>query len=302
MALSMMLPRRRLLTGLLATTPIVAAAQTAGAVIIQDSTFRAEGGRPNDPLPGFRAHIALANQPQFDSLVALSEDGGDSWDDCSATWLGNFGGFGWLLTAAHIFKKGEKADSYLYRTQGGTIFEGIREIVHPRYQGDSQNRGGYDVALIQLDGPVDDAGPPPLLHAGDVRVGTRIVFVGFGQRGTGSQGEVREYGEPHDNKTAAENAIDKVTAPTEVDEADEDSGNELRVTLRRPNDGGSRLDGILGGGDSGGSAWMQRNGRWYLIGVNCSGGEKYEDHAYFARLTGTRSWLLRYLPALRFAG
>jgi hypothetical protein len=296
----MTLCRRRLLTGLLSATPIAGAARTAGAVIIQDSTWRAEGGRPDDGVAGFRAHIALANQQQFDSLIALSEDGGDSWDDCSATWLGNFGGKAWVLTAAHVFKKGEKANTYLYRTQGGTIFEGLREIVNPRYQGDSQNRGGYDVALIQLDGPVSDAGPPPLLYSGEMRVGTRIVFVGFGQRGIGSQGEVRDYGEPQDNKTAAENTIDKVTEPTDHDEEDEDSGNELRVTLRRPNDGGARMDGILGGGDSGGSAWMRSNGRWHVIGVNCSGGEKYEDHAYFARLTGVRPWLLRYLPGLRF--
>ena len=134
------LSRRRALAGILAGMPVLGAVRPAGAVIIQDSTWRAEGGRPNDPVAGFRAHIALANQPQFDCLVALSEDDGDSWDDASATWLGNFGGVGWLLTAGHIFKKGETASSYLYRTQGGTTFDGVRHFVNPRYQNDSQNR------------------------------------------------------------------------------------------------------------------------------------------------------------------
>ncbi|MFZ5778669.1 MAG: trypsin-like peptidase domain-containing protein [Pseudomonadota bacterium] len=274
----------------------------ARAIVILDSTWRAEGGRPGREKDGFRAHIALANQPQFDSLIALSEDEGEEWDDASGTWLGNFGGAGYVLTAGHVFKRGETADKYLYRTQRGTVHEGVRVVVHPRYNGDGNTRSGYDVAVVRLDGAVTDAGPPPLLFAGPIKVGLRVVIVGFGSRGLGSTGEQDVYDNPASNKTAAENTVDEVTAPTTGDVRDEDSGNWLRVTLRRESEGGSRLDGILGGGDSGGSVWARFDGRWYVVAVNATGtGDRYGEHSYFARLAGVRPWLANVLPGLRFA-
>jgi hypothetical protein len=297
----MTITRRRLVAGALASTAMGSASRPAGAIIIQDSTWRAEGGRPGRERDGFRAHIALANQPQFDSLVAFSKDNGEHWDHGSGTWLGNFGGVGHVLTAAHLYGGGGTASTYLLRTQGGTILRGTRLTTHPKYDGDDHD--GYDVAVVRLDRPVTDAGPPPLLYAGEVRTGTRIVFVGFGSRGLGSTGEEDIYNWPQSNKTAAENTVDKVTNPDpepddDVDEGDD--GNWLRVTLRRESEGGSRLDGILGGGDSGGSAWMRHNGRWVVVGVNVSGGEKYGHESYFARLYGIRPWLSSVLPGLRF--
>lgn len=297
-------PRRRaLLAGLGTSLGILplATARRAGAVVILDSTWRAEGGRPGHETDGFRAHVALANQPQFAGLIALSEDDGEAWDDASATWVGNFGGVGWLLTAAHVFKTGEGADNYLYRTRTGRVLHGARLYRHPRYDGNGDNRSGYDVALVQLDRPVTDAGPPPLLYAGDIRVGLRIVIVGFGARGLGSTGEDSECDDPDDNRTAAENTVDAVTPPSARDTPDDDSGNWLRVTLRREAEGGGRLDGILGGGDSGGSAWARIDGRWMVVGVNASGtSDTYGGESFFARLAGVRPWLAGVLPALRF--
>lgn len=297
----MILTRRRAVAGAIASASLVGTIRPAGAVIILDSTWSAEGGRPGHDKDGFRAHIALANQPQFDSLIALSEDDGEEWDDASGTWVGNFGGVGYVLTAAHVYKHGEQANSYLYRTQGGTVRRGTSLMTHPRYNGDGDNRSGYDVAIVRLDGPVTDAGPPPLLYGGEVKVGARIVIVGFGSRGLGSTGEKSVYDWPQNNKTAAENTVDKITAPDDDDDDDEDAGNWLRVTLRKESEGASRLDGILGGGDSGGSAWMRVNGGWVVVGVNATGtGDTYGEHSYFARLSGVRLWLSSNLAGLRF--
>ncbi len=297
----MILTRRRAVAGTIATAALAGGLRPAGAVIILDGTWRADGGRPGREKDGFRAHIALANQPQFDGLIAFSEDEGEEWDDASGTWLGNFGGAGYLLTAAHNFKGGEPADNYLYRTRTGTVCHGTRVLKHPRYNGDGNNRSGYDVAVVRLDRPVTDGGPPPLLYAGEVKVGTRIVMVGFGSRGLGSTGEDGIYDTPQNNKTAAENTVDEVTAPTAADKPDEDSGNWLQVTLRREAEGGQRLDGILGGGDSGGSAWMRIDGRWFVVGVNATGtGDTYGEQSYFARLAGVRPWLAGVLPGLQF--
>lgn len=299
----MSLTRRQALAGLLAATPLASAARPAKAVIILDSTWSAEGGRPGRERDGYRAHVALANQPQFDSLVALSGDGGAEWNDASGTWIGNFGGVGYVLSAAHCYDADDPVDGYLYRTQRGTVCRGTRVVRHPDYGSDSDNRSGYDVAISRLDRPLTDIGPPPLLYGGEVGVGARIVIVGFGSRGLGSTGENVVFSSPRSNKAAAENIVDKVTEPDADDgDDDEDAGNWLRVTLRRPSEGGGRLDGILGSGDSGGSAWMQIAGRWYIVGVNASGtGDTYGAHSYFTRLSGVRDWMVGVLPGLRFS-
>ncbi|SKA31654.1 Trypsin [Enhydrobacter aerosaccus] len=289
----MSLSRRRALLGALASAPLMARSGSAGAVVIMDSAWHANG---------FRSHIALAQQPQFAPLVAFSEDEGEEWDDASGTWVGNFGGIGYVLTAGHCFKNGEPADHYLYRTNSGAIHEGSKLFMHPLYNGDGDTRSGYDVAIVGLDGEVNDAGPPPVLYAANIQRGDRIVFVGFGSRGTGSLGEQGRFDDPTDNKTAAEATIDKVMLPVRPVPEEDDAGNWLRITLRPESEGGNRMDGILGGGDSGGSAWIQRGGRWFIAGVNVTGsGDKYGDHSYFTRLIGVQPWLQSILPGLRFA-
>lgn len=298
---AMKLSRRALVGGSLAAASI-ARAKSAGALVILDSTWRAEGGRPDHCATGFRAHIALARQPQFASLVCFSEDDGEEWDVASSTWVGNFGGVGWLLTAGHCFKPDEGADHYLYRTQGGTVHRGTARWIHPLYNGDTTNRGGLDVALVRLAAPVTDAGPPPLLWAGAIAVGTRVVIVGFGARGTGSIGEDEDCDLHSDNKTAAENTIDEATELEQPIPEDDDAGNWIRVTLRRETEGASRLDGILGGGDSGGSVWMRTASGWAVIAVNSSGtgDTTYGEYSYMARLAAVRPWLASKLPGLRF--
>jgi hypothetical protein len=103
----MNLVRRRFVAGTLAAGSLAAgsliARRPAGAVIVQDDTWRAEGGGPGREAMGFRAHVALANQPQFRALMASSEYRGEQWGYVSSTWIGNVQGRGRLLTAAHAF-------------------------------------------------------------------------------------------------------------------------------------------------------------------------------------------------------
>ena len=73
----MTLTRRRFAAGALAAGTLAAAPLPSGAVIILDGTWRAEGG--------FRAHLALADQPQFASVIALSSDDGQVWGSGSGT-------------------------------------------------------------------------------------------------------------------------------------------------------------------------------------------------------------------------
>jgi hypothetical protein len=290
----MILTRRRALLGVPTSLALAATGRAAGAVVVPEETFRAEGMRP---------FIALARQRQFAPLVALSEDGGMEWDAASATWLGNFGGNGHLLTASHVFERHQRAAHYLYKTRSGRVRHGKQLTRHPLFNGDQDNRSGYDAAIVRLDGPVNDSGPPPLLFAHDVEEGTRIVFVGFGARGTGARGENEDLDTPADNRTAAENVVDEVMDPVEPVPDDDDAGNWIRVTLLPDAEGGSRLDGLLGGGDSGGSAWLRDDeGRWGIVGINVAGtgDATYGTSSFFAAIPGIRPWLEDVLPELRF--
>ncbi len=177
------LRRRQVLSTALVPAAFSLAHRPAGAVVVLDSTWRAEGGRPGRESEGFGAHEALARQPQFASVMALSEDEGESWDTASGTWIGNMAGpngalQGVVLTSGHNFEPGEGADNFLYRTLGGTVRQGVRLDIHPLYNRNNKERSGYDAAIVRLDGAVTDAGPAPVLYGGRDEMGRQIVMVG----------------------------------------------------------------------------------------------------------------------------
>ena len=296
----MKIDRRRFLGGVLGTT-LLAAARPSGAVVVLDSTWRAEGGRPGHESEGFGAHIRLANQPQFRSLVALSGDDGESWAIGSGTWIGNVDGQGYVLTAGHIFGNGEDADTFLYRTNGGTVHRGVDVDFHPLWNGDVNAREGYDLAIVTLESPVTDAGPPPALYDGEIAVGTRVVMIGFGSRGIASVGERAEYYEPSD-KAAAENIVDEVEAGEHPVPHDGNAGNWFSVKMRRESEGALRLEGILGGGDSGGSTWLRVGRDWAIAGVNSNGtgDDVYGCSSFFAQVSGVQEWIAEAVPGVRF--
>jgi hypothetical protein len=303
--------RRQLLAGVLVPATFFSAAlRPAGAVVILDSTWRAEGGRSGRESEGFVAHEALARQPQFASVMALSEDDGETWGEASGTWIGNMPGpngasEGVVLTSGHNFEPGEGADNYLYRSAGGTVRRGVRLDTHPFYNRSNDERSGFDAAIARLDGPVTDAGPPPALYTGRDELGKQIVMVGYGMRGIGSVGENDIYNNSSDRAAAATNVIDALLDAIVPPPRGSDGGNWLQVTLRRESEGAGRLDGLLGSGDSGGSAWMrsERFG-WVIVGINANGTGKatYGEHSEFARVSGLRDWILRLAPGARFVG
>jgi hypothetical protein len=289
----MTLSRRRFAAGTLAAGTLAAAPRPADAVIVLDSTWRAEGG--------FRAHLALADQPQFASVIALSSDDGQVWGSGSGTWIGNVRGHARILTAAHVFNRGGAADDYVYRAPDGTVMQGTDLVFHPLYNWNNGERTGYDFAIVELDGPIDDAGPRPALYGGNREKGQRIVMVGWGSRGIGSVGQKPHYYVEVD-KAAATNRIDDVRDAVRPVPQSGDAGNWLGVTLRRESEGAERLDGILGSGDSGGSAWIRtEGGGWAVCGVNANGdGDTYGSQSWFARVSGVRDWLNATVPGLRF--
>jgi hypothetical protein len=294
--------RRRLLAAGLVGASSAAVLRPAGAVIVLDSTWRAEGGRPGHESEGFGAHIALAHQPQFKGVIAMSDDGGGIWGNATGTWMGNVDGHARILTAAHVFNKGGPADYYVYRAPSGAVLHGRRVTYHPLYNWDNAERTGYDFAVVELNRPITDAGTVPALYGGTREMGQQVVMVGYGSRGIGSVGQQPIYYEGSD-RAAATNVVDEVmNAVHPVPRGkEEDAGNWLRVTLRRESQGAGRLDGILGSGDSGGSTWLRAGDGWAICGINSNGtGDTYGSPSYFARISGVRDWLIGTIPGLNF--
>lgn len=282
------------------------------AVVILDSTWREEGGGRGREADGFSAHIRFANQPQFRSLVALAYEDDGEWGSGSGTWIGNDDSHAYVLTSAHNFDEAE-AGEVMFRTDGGTVLRGERVWIHPGYDTEGDHTG-VDVAIVRLNRPITDAGTPPLLYAGNAEKGRTITFMGFGTRGIASVGEDERYNQGTD-KAAAQGVVDEAVPLHRGSIRMDDPGNFLSVFLPRE-DGGvenpisgakrpvSRLAGLLGAGDSGGSAWMPLGDRWVVVGVNTSGDGKaqYGDSSWFVRVSGVRSWIASIVPAARFTG
>jgi hypothetical protein len=295
-----------LLTAICAVALI--ATPPARAVIILDTTWAEHGGSDDEPSAGFDAAIALAREPQFDALVALSSSDDEIWGDCSGTWIGNDDDHGYVLTAAHCFGAQTPAREFIVRSRGGTRHAVVDAIIHPDWV-DTETTTGYDVAILVLDAPVTDAGPAPLLYAGSDERGRMLTYMGYGSRGIASIGQHDDYHDGSDTPAAAQGLVDAVKGAGD----DDDTGNYLGVFLPAEDGsienpyGGAVLPpsphaGLLGSGDSGGPAWLEIDDTWYLAGVNSNGSGDAEsgETSWFVRVSGKRAWIEAHVPVARF--
>jgi len=285
---------------------------SAQAVVILDSTWQQEKGPKGPDWAGFAAHLRLAAEPQFQAVLALASDG-RTWGEASATWIGNDADHAYLLTAAHIYERPGQPGDYAVRGPDGQVLQGDRLWLHPQWNGDTDTRTGFDLALLRLPAPLTNAGPPPLLYAGTGEAGRLITFVGFGSRGIGSTGQQDRFYRGL-AKAAAQGVVDQWLPLVARSRLGEDSGNYLGITLPREDGrvanpyGGAtkpatRLVGLLGSGDSGGSAWMPLGSSWVIVGVNSNGDgtARYGESSWFCRVSPHRAWIARLFPGARFA-
>ena len=303
--------QRRSLLKAACTAAAAAWVHPTGAVTILDSTWRAEGGRKGQEARGFRAHVQLAAQPPFRPVLALASDG-SSWGEASCTWIGNSTQHAYLLTAAHIFEGRAQPDDYQVRGIDGRVHMPDRVWVHEEWNGEVEERAGFDLAILRVPTPLTGMGPAPALYTGQGEIGRLITFVGYGLRGTGSTGEDERI-DTGGTKAAAQGVVDEWVG-IKKPRRGEDRGNTLGIFMPRedgsiPNPFGgperpaSRLVGLLGAGDSGGSAWMNSGGEWVIVGVNSNGDGKagYGDSSWFTRVSSHRRWISRVFAGARFA-
>lgn len=182
----------------------------------------------------------------------------------------------WVLTAAHV---GEEVEPGHRLTVSGTEYEAEGVFLHPDWDGGASD----DLALIRLARPVAGVEPVPVYPHGD-EVGRLVTVVGRGDFGTGESGPVGNDGRVRG-------------ATNEVDSADE---KLLGWRFHAPAEGAvTELEGISGPGDSGGPAFVEVDGRRWLVGVSsaqstrATGGREgvYGVTEYYARVSSYLRWI-----------
>lgn len=275
--------------------------QPGGAVVILDSTWQANGGTENTPAEGFAAHVALAMEPQFAAIFGLHD--GSSYGG-SATWIGNDGDHGYLLTAAHNFGEDADPSAWTYWSRDGTGYEGIALHIHPGYDPDDDSTSGYDMAIVVLDTPVADAGRQPRLYAGRAELGQVVTITGYGSRGTGSTGETDDhYDFEGETPAAARNVVDEVDGENGTNSLIIDFDNEdADASVMGDAEPVDAMEGILGSGDSGGAAWIETQQGWAIVATNTWGDDSvYGSISGLSRVSTQLDWIASIFPGIRTA-
>jgi hypothetical protein len=139
-----------------------------------------------------------------------------------------------------------------------------------------------DLALVELESPVA-IGLRVNLNRDTTEAGERIVVVGTGLSGTGETGPEVEDG--------------KLRAATNI--IDEAGHQYIRFSFSPPEDSSATdLEGIGGPGDSGGPAFMERNGQLYIAGVSsintragAAGPSRYRSIESYSRISTNLRWI-----------
>jgi secreted trypsin-like serine protease len=149
-------------------------------------------------------------------------------------------------------------------------------MIHPNYF-DDLNEGWCDIALLELERPIDNIIPANLNTAFD-ELNSTVVGVGFGISGVGNRPDL--ISELH-KKIAGENVVDSLTGKKyngsetllmcDFDHPTRNDCNKLGSAKPKP------LEYICSGGDSGGGLFRLKNNRWELIGICSSSGVDIEQ-------------------------
>lgn len=167
------------------------------------------------------------------------------------------GGFcsGTLISPTHVLTAGHCAE-YLLSFDGQTggtfqlndkTYTTSRVILHPQY---NSNTLANDIAILELSTPVTDVQPAKIYRQAP-QVGQQLTLVGYGAGGDGASGEDGMFGE----KMVGVTTLEKVEATKIIWVFD--SENESNTAP----------------GDSGGPAFVDVQGEYFIAGVTSSGTE-----------------------------
>jgi hypothetical protein len=179
----------------------------------------------------------IANQQDYPPLVTFYVDGAH----------GTLIKPRWIVTAAHATFC-VKTGSFV--TLAGTTRKVSNVYVHPNYTpGES-----HDIALIQLQDNVTDVSPANVYLKSDEQ-GKNIWFIGIGGTGNGLTGQTIDNAQNKGLLRKAQNTIIEAEGPL------------IKFKFDR-GDKALPLEGVSGGGDSGGPAYLINDNGFEVLGIS----------------------------------
>lgn len=182
----------------------------------------------------------------------------------------------WILTAAHVGTRLSPTKRIVKTASSKHRVDHI--VAHPTWNGEGSLRS-IDLCLLHVSPPIEGIEFPGL-YEWDDEVGKTVTFVGNGQHGTGKTGPQR----------------DDWVMRAATNEVIQTEGGWMVYLFDEP-PAGTELEGISGPGDSGGPAYIDRDGKRYLIGVSSSndaegnGSCRYGSKEYYPRVSASIDWI-----------
>jgi hypothetical protein len=183
----------------------------------------------------------------------------------------------WLITAGHVVASLTPFDR-------SVEFNGKRYPIdavatHPEWRPNGRLKS-LDLALVKLSEPVTAVEPAAIYEKRD-EDGRAVVFIGTGKFGDGLTGPTGDDG----HWRGATNTVTSVL------------DNWVTFSFDRPPNG-TALEGISGPGDSGGPAFVELDGKNYVIGISSANDDegaagpcRYGSTEYYARVSTGADWI-----------
>lgn len=182
----------------------------------------------------------------------------------------------WVLTASHV---GRSLKPDRDKARFGDREFGIKRIVqHPEGKPSGNRPPEVDLALVEVDEDVEGIEPVALYRDRD-ELGKTITIVGHGDFGNGQTGPSRRT---DGTRRAATNVIT-------------DAGPRRLFFIFDAPPGGTALEGVAGPGDSGGPAFIEKDGKLHVGGVSVASAEgkpgRYGVTEVYMRVSSYAGWI-----------
>ena len=182
----------------------------------------------------------------------------------------------WVITAAHATFC---VASGSYISINNELHEVANIYAHPKHLAGVS----HDIALIELNQPIENV-KPAFLYSDENEQGQHVWFIGIGATGNGETGVTVSNADNSGVLRKAQNAVWQSDGPLLKFRFDE-GAHALP------------LEGISGGGDSGGPAYQYMNGTFRLLGISSRGDSPsmvagaYQSIEVYSRVSFFSEWI-----------